>query len=145
VKIFLDTNILVAASIRQHPHHAKADEILNRCADQKEEGIIHAHSLLEFHSALTQLPKGLSVPPSAVTILLEDGILPFVRCAALKPSEIRRVQECAGRLGLVGGIIYDLYHLAVAERENVERFYTFNTAHFQKIAPGEFASKIAAP
>ena len=28
MKVFLDTNLLVAASIRQHPHHARADEVV---------------------------------------------------------------------------------------------------------------------
>jgi len=145
VKVFLDTNVLVAASVRQHPHHTRADEILSRCAEGKDEGVIHSHSLLEFHSALTQLPGGLAVPPALVGSLLDEGILPFVRQAALRTSEVRAVQQRAGQLGLLGGMIYDLFHLAVAEKEKAERFYTFNTGHFRQIASADFANRIVSP
>ena len=33
MKIFLDTNVLVAASVRQHPYFARADMLLRRSAD----------------------------------------------------------------------------------------------------------------
>ncbi len=145
MKIFMDTDVLVAASIRQHPHFARADKVLCRCVDGVDEALIHAHSLLEFHSAVTQLPRGLAVPPLAVEAILKDGILPFVRCATLSAKGIQLVQKRAGELGLAGGIIYDLYHLAVAEKEKVERLYTFNTGHFQQIAPSDFRDRIVSP
>jgi hypothetical protein len=58
---------------------------------------------------------------------------------------VSAVQQRAGELSLSGGIIYDLYHLMVAEREDVERLYTFNTSHFQALASQEFAPRIVAP
>lgn len=145
MKIFLDTSVMVAASIRQHPHFSRADKILRRCVDGLDDAIIHAHSLLEFHSAVTQLPRGMAVPPSAVETLLKEGILPFVRCVALSAREIQQVQKRAGHLGLTGGIIYDLYHLAVAEREKVARLYTFNAGHFQQLTPPDFSARIVSP
>jgi len=42
-------------------------------------------------------------------------------------------------------IFLDLYHLAVAQKEQVERLYTFNTGHFQQIAPPEFIGRIVSP
>jgi predicted nucleic acid-binding protein len=145
LKAFLDTNVLIAASVRQHPHFARADAVLRACLAREIEGIIHVHSLLEFHSAITQLPKGLAVPPAQVPRLLEEGILAYVRQVALPPEEVADVIQRAAELGLAGGIIYDLYHLAVAEREKAGRFYTFNTGHFQALAPPHFAGCIVAP
>jgi predicted nucleic acid-binding protein len=145
MKIFLDTNVLVAASVRQHPHFQRADLILRRCAEGEDEAVVHAHSLLEFHSASTQLPRGLAVPPSAVEAILNEGILPFVHCVSLTAKEIQQVQKRAGQLAIVGGMIYDLFHLAVAEKEQVERIYTFNTAHFQQIASPDIIARIVSP
>ena len=145
MKIFLDTSVMVAASVRQHPHFARADVLLRRCADGVDAAVIHAHSLLEFHSAITQLPRGMAVPPAAVETILREGILPFVRCVALPAREVQQIQKRAGQLGLTGGIIYDLYHLAVAEKQQVERLYTFNTGHFQQLAPPEFIARIVSP
>jgi predicted nucleic acid-binding protein len=145
MKIFLDTNVLIAASVRQHPHFARADAVLQRCVNLEDEGIIHFHSVLEFHSAITQLPKGLAVPPAHVSTLLSDGLLPFVRCVTLPPTEILAVQKRAGELSLVGGGIYDLFHLAAAVNENADRLYTFNTSHFRELAEPRFVDKIVAP
>jgi hypothetical protein len=109
------------------------------------EGVVHAHSFLEFHSALTQLPGGLAVPAPQVSRLLEESILPYVRVVAVQAAEVLAVQKQAGELDLVGGIIYDLYHLAVAERENVDCLYTFNIRHFQALAPSFMKDRIIAP
>ena len=145
MKVFLDTNVLVAASIRQHPHFLRADAVMQACVEGQMQAVVHAHSLLEFHSAVTQLPGGLSVPSAQVPSLLAEGILPFVRLTALSPDEVVTVQQRAGTLALVGGIIYDLYLLMAAERDKVDRLYTFNTAHFQALAPPEFSRRIVAP
>jgi predicted nucleic acid-binding protein len=145
MKVFLDTNVLIAASIRQHPHFMPADAALHRCMSGADEGIIHAHSLLEFHSAVTQLPKGLAVPPTQVEPLLAAGILPFVRCVTLDPTEVIATQKQAGYLGLVGGMIYDFFLLQAALKEPVDRLLTFNVAHFRKIAPPEFHAAIQRP
>ncbi len=145
MKVFLDTNILVAASVRQHPHFRAADRLFRRCQSGELEAVIHAHSLLEFHSALTQLPKGLSVPPLAVETILQEGILPYVRCVSLTAREVTAVQRRAGHLGLIGGVIYDLFHLAVAEEEKVGRLYTFNLQHFHRLASADFAPLIVSP
>ncbi len=111
----------------------------------EDAGLVHTHSLLEFHSAITQLPKGLAVPPAFVADLLGHGILAHVRLVALPLKEVAHVQKRAGELGLIGGIIYDFFHLSVARREGAERFYTFNTAHFQTLAEPEFRLQIVAP
>ena len=145
MKVFLDTNILIAASIRQHPQFETADHVLQRCVNKEDEGVIHSHSLLEFHSAITQLPEGLAVPPGQVSTLLEEGLLPYLRCVNLNSKQVRQVQKRAGELGLIGGIIYDLYHLAVAEKEMVDKLLTFNVLHFQQLAPQEWKSRISRP
>ena len=145
MRIFLDTNVLVAASVRQHPHFDRADALLRRCAAGDDEGIVHAHSILEFHSAITQLPGGLAVPPAYVRVLLQEGLLPHVRCATLDADGIVAVQKQAGERGIAGGAIYDLFHLAVAEREAVERLYTFNTGHFRSLASPAMVDRIVAP
>ncbi len=145
MKVFLDTNVLIAASVRQHPHFLRADAVLQKCMTGEEEGIIHSHSIFEFHSAITRLPGGLAVPPIHVHTLLQEGLLPYLRCISLDFQEIQAVQKTAGEQGLSGGIIYDLYHLFVAEKESVERLYTFNTGHFQLIATSGMKEMITSP
>lgn len=60
-------------------------------------------------------------------------------------EEVRSAQKQASELGLVGGIIYDLFHLVVARLEDVERFYTFNIRHFRSIAQLDMLNRIVEP
>lgn len=145
MKVFLDTNVMVAASVRQHPHFQKADAVLRRCMEGADVGCIHAHSLLEYHSAVTQLPRGLAVPPEQVFPLLSESILKYVEVVGIPPADLVHVQQMASERGLIGGIIYDFYHLTVAQREKVDRFYTFNVKHFIEIADADFRDRIQAP
>lgn len=145
MKVFLDTNVLIAASVRQHPHFLRADTVLRACMSGEVEGIVHTHSLLEFHSAITQLPGGLAVPPAQVRPLLAEGVLPHTRLVAMSPGEVEDVQKRASELGLAGGMVYDLFHLAVAEREEVDHFFTFNVRHFLTLASRSLGERIVAP
>jgi predicted nucleic acid-binding protein len=88
------------------------------------------------------MPSG---PQGRIATLLAEGILPYVRLRAITADEVLVVQKRAGEQGLSGGIIYDLYHLAVAEKEGVDRFYTFNTRHFQSLATSVMLDRIITP
>ena len=45
--MFFDTNVLVAASERSHPHYAQAWPALRRVAAGKDKGFMSAHSIAE--------------------------------------------------------------------------------------------------
>lgn len=145
MKVFYDTNVLIAASIGHHPHFGRADEVFRRSISGEDSAVIHAHSLLEFHAVVTRLPRGLAVPPEAAGTLVSEGILPHVRCVALDAKDVIAVQQRASRMGLLGGILYDFLLLAAAEREEVDRLYTFNTEHFRELASVGFQTRIVAP
>jgi predicted nucleic acid-binding protein len=145
VRSFFDTSVLVAASVRQHPHFARADARLRDCIAGKDTGLVHSHSLLEFHSALTQLPKGLAVPPEEVTVILTEGILPYVECKALSRTKVAEAQRLAAEAGLIGGVIYDFYHLIAAREMKAEVVWTFNLRHFETIVPPGMPFEIREP
>ena len=145
MRCFFDTSVLVAASVRQHPHFKRADAKLRRCIAGKDTGLVHSHSLLEFHSAMTQLPKGLAVPPEEVNLILKDGILPHVACRALSPAKVAEVQRLAAQAGLIGGIIYDFFHLVAAREMKAEVVWTFNVRHFEAIVPPGMPYEIREP
>ena len=145
VEVFLDTNVLMAASVRQHPHFSRADADLRRCLEGEDKGWGHTHSLLEFLSAMTQRPKGRAVPPALVSSLPEQGIPAQGRLVALPGKELPLVQKRAGEPGVIGGIISDFFHLSVVRREGVTRFFTFHTTHFQSLSEPGFLARIVAP
>ena len=145
MRCFFDTSVLVAASVRQHPHFQRADARLRSCISRQDTGLLHSHSLLEFHSAMTQLPKGLAVPPHEVKTILEEGLLPHMECKALARSNVIEAQRLAAEAGLIGGIIYDFYHLIAAREMQAEIVWTFNLAHFKAIVPPDMPYEIREP
>ncbi|HET9555081.1 MAG TPA: PIN domain-containing protein [Anaeromyxobacteraceae bacterium] len=54
--VFIDTNVLVAASVEGHPSHAVATALLDRLADQGTTACVSAQVCREFLAVLTRGP-----------------------------------------------------------------------------------------
>ena len=76
MKVYVDTNILIAASVQAHPHHAQAFDLVSNVRDGLLQGCISTHGLAEFYSVLTRAPFSPRVHPAgpeqspAVTLYL---------------------------------------------------------------------------
>ena len=64
MQVFLDTSVLVAASVASHPHHVQALAVLRRVAQGLDKGFIGVHSIAETYAALTRLPVVPRIHPS---------------------------------------------------------------------------------
>jgi predicted nucleic acid-binding protein len=53
VKAYLDTNVLIAASVREHKHHVQAFDLVKAVKDGGVKGCISTHGLAEFYSVIT--------------------------------------------------------------------------------------------
>ncbi|HPB09683.1 MAG TPA: PIN domain-containing protein [Kiritimatiellia bacterium] len=144
MKVFCDTSVLVAGSVRHHPHFNRAQPILEAASLRKDEYLISAHSVTEVYSVLTNLPVQPKIVPAEAQMIVEANVLScFRRVAVTVKMYEHAASRCAG-LGLSGGIIYDALLLECARSVSAERIYTFNIRGFQRLAPG-LASRIAAP
>ena len=56
MKVCFDTSMLVAALLRQHPHHAVAFRCLQSVKEGKVQGCLTTHGLAELFATLTALP-----------------------------------------------------------------------------------------
>jgi predicted nucleic acid-binding protein len=56
MKVFLDTNVLVAAVMKQHVDHERSFAVLDRVHAGKDDGTVSAHSLAEMYAVMTKLP-----------------------------------------------------------------------------------------
>src|SRR6266851_3182637 len=79
VQVFFDTNVLVAASERSHPHYAQAWPALRRVAAGKDKGFMSAHSIAEVYAALTRLPVQPRIHPAEAVRIITDK-----HCAAFR-------------------------------------------------------------
>jgi len=138
---FFDTNVLVAASVSEHPHHPAS--IARLAQYEAGGGACAAHTLAEVYSNLTRFPKGYSVaPPDALRILehIHDTFL----IVALTPRETLSTIEVCAELGLRGAIVYDALLIACARKIKARHIYTHNLKHFRAVAP-DLAAIIVEP
>ena len=145
MKACLDTSVLVAALVEDHPHNAPASALLLSAKARKIQAVVSAHTLAEVYAVLTRAPFTPPVYPAEARQLIEQTVLPNVHVVSLSPTEYRQViAECADA-GWTGGVIYDAIHLRAARKVSCERLYTFNVKHFRAIAPDDFQHCITTP
>src|SRR5204862_5297747 len=131
MKVFCDTNVLVAACLRSHPHHNTARPILERVKAGQDEGFVAAHSLAEVYAVLTCLPGGNQVAPTVTWQLISENILKDFTIVSLTSKEYAETLQKAAADGVEGGRTYDALLLAAAGKSGSDRIYTTNVRHFQ--------------
>lgn len=145
MKAYVDTNVLVAASIQEHQHHVQAFDLLKAVKKGGLQGCISTHGLAEFYSVLTRAPFTPRIHPAEAGRLLDDNVLPFFELTALSAGDYKAVLRSCSNAGLIGGAIFDVLHLHSAQKAGCDRVYTFNVKDFRAFAPVDFQDKITAP
>jgi predicted nucleic acid-binding protein len=144
VKVFLDTNVLIAACVSDHEHHARALPLVQTVHEGKAEGFVSGHSLLETHAILTRLPRAPRISPAQAATLIADNIVKHFSIVTLTGKEYGDLCQTLGQDGIFGGRSYDLLHLTCAEKIGADQIFTFNVQDFSQLA-GHLRHKIAAP
>ncbi len=145
MKSFLDTNLVVAASVEDHERHERALQLLERVLSGKDVGFTSAHALAEAYAVMTRFPKPLRLSPQAAATILEENFVQKFEVVTLTPKEYRELIARAGQAGWVGGLLYDALHVACAVKAGVERLYSWNARHLQTVAPEAFRARIVVP
>ena len=145
MKVYLDTNVLVAASVQEHPHHMQSFDLVRAVKEGALRGCISTHGLAEFYSVLTRAPFTPRVHPAEAGRFLDDNILPYFELIALSADDYKAVLRSCTNAGLAGGVVFDALHLHSAQKADCDRIYTFNVKDFRSLAPADLADKIAAP
>jgi predicted nucleic acid-binding protein len=145
VKAYLDPNVLVAASVQEHPHHVPSFDLVKAVKEGALRGCISTHGLAEFYSVLTRAPFVPRVHPAEAGRFLDDNVLPYFELIALSGNDYKAVLRSCTNAGLIGGMVFDALHLHGAQKAGCDRVYTFNVKDFRVLAPPALADKIAAP
>ncbi|MGH7840972.1 MAG: type II toxin-antitoxin system VapC family toxin, partial [Candidatus Binataceae bacterium] len=107
MKAFFDTNVLVAASERDHPHYGQASPALRRVITQKDQGFMSVLSIAEMYAALTRLPVQPRIHPSEAKRMITDNILPHFELVPVGRKDYLAALELVGDGGWSGAKIYD--------------------------------------
>jgi predicted nucleic acid-binding protein len=133
LNLFLDTSILVAACLGDHPDHAASIALFRQCAPAT--AFCAAHSLAETYSTLTRIPPPHRVTAAEATRFL-DTVCENLTPVSLESLEYREALRRAAVAGIVGGAIYDFLIAACARKAAAERRYTWNLKHYERFGPG---------
>jgi predicted nucleic acid-binding protein len=145
MKLFLDTSVLVSAVVKQHVFHERSFAVLDRIHNEKDEGIVSAHSLAEMYAVLTKLPVPYRHTPEQALLSIEENVLKHFKTVGLAGSEYAALLREAAGSGIQGGTVYDALLLKSATKAGVDAIYTLNLKHFQAIAPPDVVAKLSAP
>jgi predicted nucleic acid-binding protein len=145
VRVFLDTNVLIASVLGLHDAHLRCLPVLQRVQDGKDEGFISAHSLAEMYAVLTKIPPPLRHSPEQALLSIEENVLKHFKILHLTGSDYGGLIRDAAAAGIQGGTIYDTVLLKSAIKANPDRIYTLNLKHFQAVAPADVASSLISP
>lgn len=145
MRVFLDTNVLIASVLDLHDAHLRCLPVLGRAQDGKDEGFISAHSLAEMYAVLTKIPAPLRHSPEQALLSIEENILKYFKVLHLTGTEYGALIRDAAAAGIQGGTIYDTILLKSAIKANPDRIYTLNLKHFQAIAPADMISFLISP
>src|SRR3954453_709790 len=107
MKVFCDTNVLVAAFLQSHPHHNAARPVVERVKAGQDEGFVAAHSLAEAYAVLTRLPGGNQAPPTVAWQLISENVLKDFTIVSLTSKEYQETLAEAASNGVKGGKTYD--------------------------------------
>ena len=144
MRVFFDTNVLVAASEQNHPHHGPAFQAVLRVAAKRDHGFVSMHSIAETYAALTRLPVQPRIQPTEAARVIIDNIVPNFQMVPIVRKDYLEALKTVVEGGWSGAKIYDALILGCAARIEAERIYTFNLSDFQHLAPN-LRDRICAP
>jgi predicted nucleic acid-binding protein len=137
MRVCFDTSTLVAALLKQHPHHAIAFPHLKAAQNGTIKAHLTTHALAELFATLTALPLKPRLSPTDVQRLLDSSILPHFTIIALSGKSYKQAITLTAAQNLASGAIYDALHIVGARAAQCERLLTLNLKHFKALAPGD--------
>ncbi|PYY09072.1 MAG: hypothetical protein DMG61_23380 [Acidobacteria bacterium] len=145
VRVYFDSNVLIASIVRSHQHHVPSLSALLTARKGTVHGVVSAHGLAETYGFVSRALYPDLLSPLEAWNAVSTNILPFFSLVPLAASDYRVFLERCASLGVVGGRIYDALHIQAAIKSKCERLYTFNVKHFRNLAPVDFVDRIVLP
>lgn len=139
MKILLDTNVLVAGLLENHPAHVRVMPYLKKFQAMTTEALLCSHGLAEAYAILTSLPLSPKVEPAQARQVLE-ATSTWLEVVTLTKSDYVAAVSRVANLGLTSGSIYDALHAQAALKADVDVLLTFNKKHFLRF--GEDVAKL---
>jgi predicted nucleic acid-binding protein len=130
VKVALDTSVLVAAVVEDHPHYERATWWLR--SGEALDRVAAWHAYAEAWAVLTALPIEPRVSGEVAGAVLKRVAHAVRFVLPARDTYPAAVARCNAR-SLRSGAVYDALHLVTAEAEAADLFLTFNLGDFARL------------
>jgi predicted nucleic acid-binding protein len=145
MKVYFDTNVLVAALQPDHIHHTPSFAALSRIRARSMTGYMAGHGLAELYSVLTRTPFVKRIFPDEAQIMIEQTIVShFHIIEVTTQSHLAAIALCA-KAGWRGDRIHDAVHIQAAAQAGCDLIYTYNLADFHVLAPIQTSQILSPP
>jgi predicted nucleic acid-binding protein len=144
MRVLLDTSVLVAAMVEDHPDHRQALPWLQQVNRGVHIGHVAAHSLAELYAILTRLPVQPRISPELAHHLIEQNVLSNCTIISLSDQDYIDILTHMSASAVSGGVIYDALILYAAIKVEIDQILTLNVKDFQRIFLS-LADKVTSP
>jgi len=131
--IFLDTNLLVAASAEAHPSHAMAAALIARLVAERVPMVISVQVCREFLSVMTRQPLGAA---RALTVAEALAALEGWRrpCVVLREDDtvLAELLALVRKHDVKGKQVHDANIVATMRVHGIDRLATLNATDFKR-------------
>lgn len=133
--VFLDSNVLIAASVLEHPSHDVARALVARLAGAAVVACISPQVCREFLSVMTRAPvEGREfLPTEALEVLA--GWLGDCALIAEDAQVLTELTQLVAHFGVRGKKVHDANVVATMAVRGIHRLATFNTSDFRRYEP----------
>jgi predicted nucleic acid-binding protein len=145
VRLYFDSNVIIAALVQSHSHHVPALSSLVSVQKRANEGFLSAHALAESYVLLSRALYPDFVSTSEAWNAISTNILPFFSIVTLTAQDYQRLLERSASKGIAGAKAYDALHIHAAIKAKCDRLFTFNVKHFRQLAPPEYSERVVLP
>ena len=137
-----DTTVLFAASDAGHRHHGASLQLVAEATPSS--AFVAAHSLAEFYATLSGVPSPKMRRLDHVLEAVEQARRRFTPITLEVEDYFWVLRHVAGAEAR-SGQVYDALILKCAERAGVDTVFTWNVAHFERVAWPSMAGKVRTP
>ncbi len=124
MKALLDTSVLIAAMLPDHPAHAAASAWLAAAKQGAIAFIVSAHSLAEVYAVLTRLPRVPRITPTEAYRLIDENVLSCATVVSLSANDYENLIDKLAQEGVSGGAAYDAVIAKAADLAQVDHLVT---------------------
>lgn len=132
--VFLDTNVLVYATVPEAPRHEEASQAVERLASAGVQSWISRHVVREYLATLTRPQLFGSPPPIAVVVAAVHTFESQFNVAEDGPLVTLRLLELIQQVAVGGKQVHDANIVATMLTNGITHLLTANAADFARFA-----------